>query len=112
MKKLADDWLPMSHILHPWAQRTLRHQTPEVGAGCLNWARPVLCGALRNERPYRARDTLLLYAHRPRGTQLPAPGSSVTPFKIVSRFQPGYRVTSAALSRCGLEVMADLMPSR
>ena len=26
------------------AKRTLRRQTPEVGAGCPNWARPVLCG--------------------------------------------------------------------
>jgi hypothetical protein len=26
------------------AERAVRRQTPEVGAGCLNWARPDLCG--------------------------------------------------------------------
>ncbi len=26
------------------AERAFRRQTPEVGAGCLNWARPDLCG--------------------------------------------------------------------
>ena len=28
----------------PMAERPLRRHTPEVGAVCLNWARPVLCG--------------------------------------------------------------------
>src|SRR5271157_153880 len=32
---------PASFIL---GRKTLRRQTPDVGAGCLNWARPVLCG--------------------------------------------------------------------
>jgi hypothetical protein len=26
------------------AEHSLRRHTPEVGAGCLNWARPDLCG--------------------------------------------------------------------
>jgi hypothetical protein len=34
--KLANDWLP--------APRVLRRQTPNVGAGCSNWARPDPCG--------------------------------------------------------------------
>ena len=32
------------------AECEVRRQTPEVGAGCLNWARPYLCGG----RPERA----------------------------------------------------------
>ena len=44
MTKLANDWLPEPRILHPWPDAALRRQTPKVGAGCSNWARPDLCG--------------------------------------------------------------------
>ena len=41
---LADRWLPTAAYLAPLAQRTLRRQTPEVGAVCGKSARTVLCG--------------------------------------------------------------------
>ena len=54
IEQLADDWLPKPRILHPWPEHALRRQTPEVGAGCVNPARPDLCGGRpSNGRPYR-----------------------------------------------------------
>jgi RNA-directed DNA polymerase len=41
--RLANHWLPKARILHPWPSQRCR-QVPKVGAGCLNRARPVLCG--------------------------------------------------------------------
>src|SRR5262249_1935430 len=43
MTKLADDWLPAPHP-SSLARSALRRQTPKVGAGCSNWARPDPCG--------------------------------------------------------------------
>ena len=44
MTKLADDWLPAAAYPSSLARPALRRQTPEVRAGCSNWARPDLCG--------------------------------------------------------------------
>jgi group II intron reverse transcriptase/maturase len=41
--RLADRWLPRARILHPWPSQRYAVR-PKVGAGCLNRARPVLCG--------------------------------------------------------------------
>ena len=43
------------------AKRTLRRQTPEVGAGCPNWARPVLCGG-RSEMSVPTANTATRYS--------------------------------------------------
>jgi RNA-directed DNA polymerase len=40
---LVHRWLPRPRILHPWPSKRFA-VTPEVGAGCPNGARPVLCG--------------------------------------------------------------------
>jgi hypothetical protein len=40
------------------AERAVRRQTPEVGAGCLNWACPDLCGGGVTRVP-----TAITYAH-------------------------------------------------
>jgi hypothetical protein len=41
--RLANRWLPKARILHPWPSQRYAVR-PKVGAGCLNRARPVLCG--------------------------------------------------------------------
>ena len=41
------------------AERAVRRQTPEVGAGCLNWACPDLCGG----RGVTRVPTAITYAH-------------------------------------------------
>src|SRR5262245_59036770 len=46
IRKLADDWLPAPHP-SSLARSALRRQTPKVGAGCSNWARPDLCGGVQ-----------------------------------------------------------------
>ena len=42
--RAADRWLPETAYHASVAERTLRRQTPKVGAGCGNTARPDLCG--------------------------------------------------------------------
>ena len=44
MTKMANAWLPPTAHPSSVAKHALRRQTPEVGAGCPNWARPDLCG--------------------------------------------------------------------
>jgi hypothetical protein len=46
------------------AQCAVRRQTPEVGAGCLNWARPDLCGRSRRCRAVANGVLLNLCANR------------------------------------------------
>jgi len=48
------------------AERAFRRQTPEVGAGCLNWARPDLCGGC-------VRKTRKRHAVRKMGVDPPEP---------------------------------------
>ena len=43
MRGIIDRWLPATHPPSV-ASNTFRRQTSKVGAGCLNRARPVLCG--------------------------------------------------------------------
>jgi len=47
MARLAQAFLPQPRILHPWPKRSLRRQTPKVGAECLREARSDLCGGHR-----------------------------------------------------------------
>ena len=55
MKKLADEWLPLPHILHPWPSErfAVKHPRRELDArvGLSGSVR----GALSNQRPYRER---------------------------------------------------------
>ncbi|RWE53237.1 reverse transcriptase domain-containing protein [Mesorhizobium sp.] len=46
IRRIAGQWLPKPRILHPWpsARFAVIHPRSKVGAGCLNRARPVLCG--------------------------------------------------------------------
>jgi len=44
INRLVAQWLPKPRITHPWPEQRFAVTHPEVGAGCPNWARPVLCG--------------------------------------------------------------------
>src|SRR3954451_21778219 len=50
---------PQTQDPSPLAERAFRRQTPKVGAGCPNWARPDLCGGM----PAMAFPTAISHSH-------------------------------------------------
>src|SRR5205823_4140173 len=75
---------------HPSLARTaLRRHPPEVGAGCPNWARPVLCGGCAVMRIPTATSTLRRRCSAcSRGASNPCPASpAFLPYAIAHRAQ-------------------------
>lgn len=66
IRRIAGQWLPKPRILHPWpsARFAVTHPRSKVGAGCLNRARPVLCGG-RSAMNVPTAIALFFAAHRP-----------------------------------------------
>src|SRR5208283_975650 len=89
-----------ANAAHPssLAKRTLCRQTPEVGVGCPNRARPVLCrwwgggggGALRNERPLYA--NAAAFHPKPKMCWWPPPTGSI---RLVSHSRSGTHISGS-----------------
>ena len=120
----ARDHRPLAALAtHPpsLASNTFRRQTSKVGAGCLNWARPVLCGG----RSVMSVPTAMVYVTvqfsiPPRSCQLQFQSSAFDPLpnfprRRVRLAEPSYGKRGALQGTtidCTVTIMALLVRTR